>query len=212
MKREEGPDVLAQALKGKQLDPKVARKGVSMVQSSGRDLQKLLGVLQAALPMETKKANPVLSQRAAFLASVEKEGNARRGAQIYQRPTLLCSTCHKINGEGGKLGPDLSTLGTFSPASGILESLLNPSDNIKQGYETVVLTRKDGTTVSGTLQRRSDTGAVIMDANNQIINVPNEDIAKLFISPISMMPGGLTNSLSEDELRDLLKYLSQLGK
>ncbi|MEM8891117.1 MAG: hypothetical protein AAGD28_24275 [Bacteroidota bacterium] len=52
----------------------------------------------------------------------------------------------------------------------------------------------------------------IMDANNQIINVPNEDIAKLFISPISMMPGGLTNSLSEDELRDLLKYLSQLGK
>ncbi|MEL6253648.1 MAG: PVC-type heme-binding CxxCH protein [Bacteroidota bacterium] len=212
MNREEGPDILAQALKGKKLDPKIAGKGVSMVQSSGRDLQKLLGVLEAALPVENKKANPVLAKRAVFLASVDKKGNVSRGAQIYQRPTLLCSTCHKINGEGGKLGPDLSALGTFSPTSGILESLLNPSDNIKQGYETVVLTRKDGTTVSGTLQRRSDTGAVIMDANNQIIHVPNEEIAKLFISPISMMPAGLTNSLSEDELRDLLKYLSQLGK
>ncbi|MDW3649797.1 MAG: HEAT repeat domain-containing protein [Bacteroidia bacterium] len=212
MNREEGPDILAQALKAKKLDPRIAAKGVSMVQSSGRDLQKLLGVLEAALPIENKKANPVLAKRSAFLASVEKEGNASKGAQIYKRPSLLCSTCHKLNGQGGKLGPDLSTLGTFSPTSGILESLLNPSDNIKQGYETVVLTRKDGTTVSGTLQRRSDTGAVIMDANNKIINVPNEEIAKLFISPISMMPAGLTNSLSEEELRDLLKYLSQLGK
>lgn len=212
LNREDGPDILTSALAGKKLSAAIAQKGIALIQASGKEIPDLTKALKTSLPKVVKKEVLTKSSRERFLEGVASKGNAARGGKIYQRANLLCSTCHMLNGKGGKLGPDLSPLGSYSTASGILESLVNPSDNIKQGYETVIITRKDGTTVSGTLQRKTDTGAIVMDGKNKLITVPNTDIAKLYVSPVSMMPPGLTNSLSEEELRDLIKYLTELGK
>ena len=151
-------------------------------------------------------------QRRTLLESVRESGNATRGRQIYQGPTAACTACHRVEGVGGKLGPDLTTLGTYMTPEVILESLLNPNTDIKQGYETVVVNRKDGTVVSGTLQRKSDTGVLVRDATEAIVSIPGEQIEKLDVSAISMMPPGLTDALRKDELVDLLRYLTTLGK
>ena len=93
----------------------------------------------------------------------------------------------------------------------ILESLLNPSKDIKQGYETVILTQKDGEILSGTLYRKTNNATLLKVANGDVLEIPASEIEKIDVSPVSLMPAGLTASLHRDELRDLLTYLTNLG-
>ena len=94
----------------------------------------------------------------------------------------------------------------------ILESLLNPSTDIKQGYETVVVTRNDQTLVSGLLQRKTDNSMLVRDPAGEVVSIPSGEIAKVDTSPVSLMPPGLTSTLRRDELVGLMKYLTSLGK
>ena len=125
---------------------------------------------------------------------------------------MLCATCHKVQGVGGLLGPDLSSVGAYMTPNSILESILRPNSDIKQGYETVVLTKKNGEVVSGLLHRKTNNATLIRQPNNDIIEIPSTDIEELDVSSVSLMPAGLTGSLHKDELRDLLAYLISLGK
>ena len=151
-------------------------------------------------------------ERNTLLADVEKMGDSDRGAKIYQRKALACTTCHVIDNVGGKLGPDLTSVGAYMTPQALLESLLNPSSSIKQGYETIVVTRNNGRIVSGTLQRRTKTAALVRDPDGKIVSIPNSDIESIDTSPVSLMPQGLTASLRRDELIDLMRYLTSRGK
>jgi putative heme-binding domain-containing protein len=93
----------------------------------------------------------------------------------------------------------------------ILESILNPSSDIKQGYETVIVTKTDGEVLSGTLYRKTDSATLLRQANGEILSIPAAEITKVDVSPVSLMPQGLTASLHRDELRDLIYYLTHLG-
>ena len=212
IQREDGARLLAGALANSKVESTVAAQGIRLAQSSGRDLSILVSALTRAGSLSPVSREMNADQRRTLLESVRVSGNATRGRQIYQGPTTACTACHRVEGVGGKLGPDLTTLGTYMTPEVILESLLNPNTDIKQGYETVVVNRKDGTVVSGTLQRKSDTGVLVRDATEAIISIPGEQIEELDVSPISMMPPGLTDPLRKDELVDLLRYLTTLGK
>ena len=151
--------------------------------------------------------------RESILAEVEEKGSAGRGRQIYYRSDLLCTTCHQVDNVGGKLGPDLSTVGTYMSPGSLLESLINPNSDIKQGYETVIVKRKDGSIVSGTLDRKTESAALIRTAAGNLVSMCRMKISrKLDSSPVSLMPPGLTARLRQDELVDLMKYLTELGK
>ena len=139
-------------------------------------------------------------------------GNKRRGREIYRKKELLCATCHRIKNIGGLSGPDLTTVGTYMTPNALLESILQPNSAIKQNYETVLVTTKNGEVVSGLLHRKTNTSTLIRQANSEIVEIPAEEIAAVDVSPISLMPPGLTRNLHRDELRDLLAYLSGLGK
>ena len=76
----------------------------------------------------------------------------------------------------------------------------------------MVIVRNDGTIASGTLQRRSERATLLRDATGKIVSVPNSEIEELETSRLSLMPPGLTASLRRDELIDLLRYLTMLGK
>ncbi len=93
----------------------------------------------------------------------------------------------------------------------LLESIINPNSDIKQGYETVILTRTDGEILSGTLYRKTGTATLLRQVNGEILSIPAEEIEKIDVSPVSLMPAGLTASLHRDELRDLIFYLTKLG-
>ena len=152
------------------------------------------------------------NERTELLADAHKTGNAERGREIYHRQTILCSTCHLIDNRGGKLGPDLTTVGSYMTPESLLESLINPSSSIKQGYETVLVTTRDQALVAGLLQRKTGDSVLLRDTTGKVTAIPNRNVAKIDVSPVSLMPPGLTASLRRDEMVDLLKFLTSLGK
>src|SRR3546814_14821555 len=77
-------------------------------------------------------------------SDVQKSGNPVRGELIFRKPELTCLSCHAIGGAGGLTGPDLSSLGTSSPAETIIKSIVYPTESIKEGYEMQRVARKDG--------------------------------------------------------------------
>ncbi len=210
-RREEGPPALAEALQGVQLSPELAIRCVQVLQGRGLDLSVLIEAIRSAGSLQAIGTQISEADKQAILQAVETEGDAGRGRVIYRRPALLCATCHQIDGFGGKIGPDLSTVGAYMAPNSLLESLLDPSQDVKQGYETVVLTKKDGTLISGTLHRKADDATMIRMVSGEIVSVPSAQIDHMDVSPVSLMPVGLTHSLRQDELVDLVRYLVELG-
>ena len=108
--------------------------------------------------------------------------------------------------------PTVSSTGPSSPWLRGRTVHPNPSSTIAQGYETVIVKRKGGELVSGTLQRRTDAAVLIREPSGEIVSIPNGDVEKLDTSPVSLMPPGLTDRLRRDELIDLMRFLTSLGK
>ena len=90
-------------------------------------------------------------QMNALMAEVKSTGNAARGEAVYRRAGLTCATCHAIGAAGGIIGPNLVSLGSSAPVDYIVESLLEPSKKIKEGYATTLLTLKNNEVVAGFL-------------------------------------------------------------
>ena len=124
----------------------------------------------------------------------------------------MCGNCHKISFGGGLSGPNLATVGSYMTPNSILESILNPNTDIKQGYETVLITKTNGEIISGLLHRKTNNSTLIRQASGELIEIPSAEIAETDVSPVSLMPTGLTRNLNRDELKDLLAYMISLGK
>jgi putative heme-binding domain-containing protein len=106
----------------------------------------------------------------------------------------------------------MTSIGGSAQVDYLIESLLNPSKKIKEGYHTTTVVRDDGTIASGVLVRKTDDEIVIRDNNAVEIAIPMTEVVEDAISPISLMPTGLTQKLRRDELVDLVAFLSRLGK
>ena len=171
----------------------------------------LIATLNAAGGLNPIAQNLSAKDRTQLLTDAQKIGNTERGREIYHRKTMLCATCHLIDNRGGKLGPDLTTVGSYMTPESLLESLLNPSSSIKQGYETVLVTTKDKALLAGLLQRKTGDSLLLRDTTGNVTAIPNRNVAKIDVSPVSLMPPGLTASLRRDEMIDLLKFLTSLG-
>ena len=205
------PNVLAAALKGKTIAQAAAVEGIRMASSRG---------LQGALPDALKVAGGVkqmdrpltAEEMTAMVDKVKKQGDPARGETIYRRQQMLCMTCHAIGEAGGLIGPNLVSIGASAQVDYLIESLLEPSKKIKEGYHMVIVTTKDGQVVSGGLVQDGQSEVVIRDAANQTHRVAKDSIASKQMSPVSMMPPGLTASLREDEFIDLVRFLSELGR
>jgi putative heme-binding domain-containing protein len=211
-KLEGGADILTNALEGETLPENIANTGLRVIQSSGRNMEDLETAIREAGNIQPVGMQLTKIAKEQLLKDAKENGNIYRGRQIYRKPELLCGSCHQVDGEGGLVGPDLSAIGTFMVPTAILESINNPNTIIKQNYETVLITKKNGEIISGMLHRKTDNATLIRQANNEIIEIPTSEIAETDASPVSLMPAGLTRNLSRDELKDLLAYLMSLGK
>ena len=121
-----------------------------------------------------------------------------------------CYVCHRFNGEGGAVGPDLSSAGgKFSPYD-LLETIVNPGAEISDQYGSSIFTLNDGTQVIGRIMNMSgDNYQVNTNMMNPSANtkVNANLITSIEPSPVSMMPPGLINAMSRDDILDLLAYL-----
>lgn len=130
-------------------------------------------------------------------------GDAKAGRLVFQ---AKCTTCHKVGSEGANIGPELTLIGKKFEKNGLLDAIINPSAGMAFGYESWLITKKDGTTVSGFLQADGQT-VVLKGMAGEKYNVKASDIAsrKQFSTSIMPEPSGL--QLSEKDLANVVQYL-----
>ncbi len=166
-------------------------------------------LLAAGLKISDVQLSPAELQAMAREAALK--GDAARGERVYRRVELACTACHAIGGVGGKVGPDLTSIGASAPADYLVESILYPNAKVKEGYHSVMLATKDGQDISGMIIKENATEVVLRNAANVEVSVPAKDITKR-TNLGSLMPAGLIDTLLPEERLDLFKFLSMLGK
>jgi putative membrane-bound dehydrogenase-like protein len=118
-----------------------------------------------------------------------------------------CGQCHKLNGQGGAIGPDL-TGGNRDNLDYVLENILDPSAVVGRDWRAKNVLLVDGRLVSGIVKEESEQTITLQTATDRVV-LAREDIDELRDSRASMMPEGTLNNLSPTEVRDLLRYVME---
>jgi quinoprotein glucose dehydrogenase len=173
------------------------------------------GAWPASLDLELQEAverRPALKDRWAALnrPGTLEGGDAAEGRRIYaERGDTQCVRCHKVNGEGGEVGPDLSKIGGLKPPDYLLESLLQPNRQIAQGFGQTAFQMASDAVEVGRIE--SETGEevrlVLADGVRKTLRKPEIRARK---EALSAMPEDAVKRLSKRELRDLMAYLRSL--
>ena len=146
------------------------------------------------------------------LADSGLEGRDKEhGKDIYR--ASLCAACHRLGNEGGAAGPDLTSLAGRFVVRDLAEAILDPSKVVSDQFAFDLITRQDGTQVTGKIIEEKDEKWIIATSPfdfTQTTEIERNDIKSTNHSPVSPMPPALINRLNPDELKDLLAYL--LGK
>jgi putative heme-binding domain-containing protein len=126
----------------------------------------------------------------------------------------MCASCHTMRGEGGTVGPDLTQLGSRFSYRDMLEAIIEPSKTISDQFAATVFFLHDGGSVVGRLMNQDADNYYVSQnpfAPQTLKTVPKKDVARTRLSETSIMPPGLINRLSGEELNDLLAYLKAGG-
>ena len=188
-----------------------ARAGLLAAKDGGRNEPKLVAALTPMANMEASVQGLTPQRIAALVKKVESDGDAARGESVYSRASLACINCHAIGGVGGKVGPDMTSLGASAPLDYLVESIYEPNAKIKENYHSVIVATEDGQVFAGIEVEETDDELVIRAADNRLIRIPQDDVIAKKAGE-SLMPTGVVDRLSEQEQVDLLKFLSLLGK
>jgi putative heme-binding domain-containing protein len=202
---------LAKALNGKKVSEDTAKIGIRSARASGRDVSELVAALTTAGGLKTGAKTLTPDELKQMLADVAKLGDPVRGEAVYRRKDQTCMKCHAIGGSGGQVGPGLESLGASAPMDYIIESLLTPNKAVKEGFHSVTVTTTDGKLFTGLKVRETKTELVLRTADDKELTLRADIIDETKPAP-SLMPEGLTDTLTRQELVDLVRFLSELGK
>ena len=209
--REGGADALADSLKDKRIPTDTARLALRYLRGTGAPSPKLTDVLTAAAGMTSAPVVLSPQQMKQMVEEVEARGDAANGERIFRRGETACYQCHAIAGAGGWLAPDLSSVGASSPLDYLIDSVLDPNKAVKDGYTGYTIVTSSGETYSGIKVSQDNKDLVIRDTAHERLTIPIDQI-KSQKQVGSLMPNGLADYLTHQELLDLVKFLSQLGK
>jgi putative heme-binding domain-containing protein len=137
-------------------------------------------------------------------------GDAARGRAVFFQATLQCANCHKVNGEGHDLGPDLSKIGAKHDRARLLENLLEPSKVIEPAYVTYLIQTATGQLHQGLLVQRTDREVILRDAQAREIRISTHQIDRMEAGKKSLMPDQLLRDLTAQQAADLLAFLASL--
>ena len=137
-------------------------------------------------------------------------GDVDKGRTLFFGNRTACSACHTVNGRGGRVGPELSKIGSIRAAADLLESVVYPSATIVRGYETYIVQTKDGRALTGLLARETADAVYLKTAERTEVRVPRASVDSLAPGRQSIMPQGLEGKMNRDELRDLIAFLKSL--
>jgi putative heme-binding domain-containing protein len=190
-----------------------ARTALELMASSGRR-DPILAALFARVAglAESVSAPPRLEDIPELSREVRESGNRERGAQVFHSSALGCTACHSVDGSPGKVGPNLSALGTAQTVEYVLGAMIDPQKEVKEGFVAYEIVTLRGDTYQGYFRGETDDEVVILDhLTGQPVRLSPGQIADRRQLG-SLMPSGLLDSLSRTEIRDLTAYLSGLGR
>ncbi len=139
---------------------------------------------------------------------VDKTGNAENGKTVFAN---TCSNCHQVNGQGVNFGPGLSEIGSKLSKEAIYTSVLFPDEGIAFGFEGYSFKMKDGTTAFGMITSETEDKVEIRYMNTRQTLDPAQIATRTKLTG-SLMPSNLQSLMTENELLDLVEYLSSLKK
>ncbi len=131
--------------------------------------------------------------------------SAERGKAVFAKAE--CSKCHRFGELGESMGPELSTVGKRFLTKEILDSMIHPSLVISDQYAAKTVVTVDGLTYTGIVGSGGNGDLLVLQSDGQKVRIAKEDVEEQLPSPVSAMPEGLLNSLSLDEVADLMAFL-----
>jgi putative membrane-bound dehydrogenase-like protein len=159
------------------------------------------------LPLSATAGRPLPS----FDDLVNRQGDAEKGrAAFFSTGTNACSSCHRVQGRGQWVGPDLSTIGTKYGKDGLLTSILSPGAAIGYNFRSYVVALTDGRLLTGLPVEEAPDRLVLKTADGQRVEIEPSTIEEKRISEVSLMPDGLAQAMTDDDLVHLLAYLTTL--
>jgi len=214
LSRRGGGDRLADALvAGPEISRDILVHGMALVRGAGQEQPRLMPLLESLSKGESpvQTAAMTAGDLSTFAAFVAESGDAARGEALYRQEKLQCVKCHRIRREGGRVGPDLTAIGASSPLDYVIDSVVHPAKNVKEGYNTLVVLTADGRVISGIPVSETDAELTLRTAEDKVVSIRTADIDEA--NPgATLMPQGLVDGLSRQDLADLVRYLSQLGR
>lgn len=169
----------------------------------GAPVQARAEALYSALDAETADQRRRLEE---LLVDLPK-GDVRRGQEVFNRPKIACVSCHAIGYVGGKIGPDLTRIGSVRTNRDLLESIVFPSASFVRGYEPWQIVTTDGKSHNGLLQANSPDEVTLTTGPNLEVRIARRDIDEITPSRVSLMPAGFEQQLTRQELADLVAFL-----
>jgi putative heme-binding domain-containing protein len=187
-----------QSLSGETLR-KALRNYPEAVRTQAGPILQNLEVDTAAMKAKLDELSPVLGG-----------GDAGHGREVFFGKKAGCTACHTIQGTGGKVGPDLSKIGSIRSGRDLLEAIVFPSATFARGYEPFLLRTKDGAIYDGLIVRETAEAIVMFTSERVEKRIPRTSIEEIRQGKVSVMPQGLDAQLSREELRDLISFLLSL--
>jgi putative heme-binding domain-containing protein len=158
-----------------------------------------------------ESARSLLEERAAaredvlqrYQAALEKTGDPQKGRVVFQQ---VCARCHKLDGLGQDVGPDLATVRHRAPLN-ILSDIIMPSASIAQNYESYVVETTSSGMVEGIMSAQTPTTITIRHEAGREDVIRRGDIKSMRVTSLSAMPSDLDRQITVDQMADLLRFL-----
>ncbi len=133
----------------------------------------------------------------------------KNGEKVFAGEKSKCSTCHRVGEIGKPVGPDLTTIGRNRSASDLLESIVFPSASIVRDFESHKVLTVDGRAMVGLIVSETSDSIELQQPSGEREKLNQEDIEQIIPSAVSIMPAGLDEALSEQELLDVVQFLQR---
>jgi putative heme-binding domain-containing protein len=192
---------------------------LTQIWASGRSDDGLFRTIRNGVPNTEMPAQPrmftheiwqvlaYLRTLAAPASTDPPKGNAENGQRLFR---VHCASCHRVNNTGGRLGPDLSRIGSARARDAIVRRIRGAVEDFRPGYEPVTITPANGQPIRGVKKNEDLFSVQIMDTRERIQGYERDQVKEVTNDARSAMPSFGTDRLSEGELDDIVRYLQTL--
>lgn len=181
--------------------PSIAQK-LSAVTNGAQ--KKKIEVLVSELPSASERLDEIMEKRKQ--SYIDNSGKVGPGREIFQK---TCSACHKVGEEGREFAPNLDGAGNRG-LDRLIEDILDPNRNVDVAFRSTTIVTRKGQVYSGLLRPGDGKRVVLVDSQGKEVSVPQASVARRAPSRLSPMPANFSETLGEEQFRDLLSYLLSL--